>query len=91
MSSIKIVRNGVEAEVVEQYLGSFLSDGWDRVVEPQSDGQLDDIESKISASASKDDIELIIKDALGVDLDKRGGIDTVKEKALSLIRDSKPE
>ena len=88
MDSVKIVRNGVEAEILDRYLSEFLKDGWAKADESTAD---DSIESKIAASESKDEIELLIKSKFSVDLDKRGSIETVKEKALAIIRDSKTE
>jgi hypothetical protein len=88
---VKISRDGKEAEVVERYAGDFLRDGWVKVDAEPEDHVFDNIESKINASESKDEIESIIKYSFGVDLDKRGSIETVREKALSIVTDSQPE
>lgn len=38
---------------------------------------------------SKDEVELLVKEKTGVDIDKRGSLETVKEKALAVLNESK--
>ena len=76
MDSVKIERNGVEAEVIERYLPDFLADGWTKVAA--------DVKEKIALSESKEEVEAIVKENFNVDIDKRGSLETIKEKALSL-------
>lgn len=38
---------------------------------------------------NKDEVEQFVKDMTGVDIDKRGSLDTVKEKALAVLNESK--
>lgn len=63
----------------------YKGDGWVET-EPEVDPTLDDIEARIAALESKDDIGNLIKELYGVDVDKRGGIETVREKAIEMIR-----
>ena len=88
MDSIRIERNGVKAEVIERYLPEFLADGWLKVTESVDESNA---ELKVTESDSKDEIEALIKTLFGIDLDKRGSLETIKEKALAIIRESKPE
>lgn len=81
MNSVKIVRNGVKAEVREDFLKVFLADGW------EEDKVVDNVHAaQIMAFDDKDDLEKYVKENLGFDLDKRGNIETIKEKALSLLK-----
>ncbi len=77
MNSVKIERNGVKAEVLEKYLGDFLIDGWEKSAEPTSE-----VVKKINDAGSKDEIAALIKDNFDADIDKRGSLETIKEKAI---------
>lgn len=80
MSSIDIKRGEVVASVDERYLKDFIADGW-----AVCGG---DHQSKIESMKDKDEVESYIKDNFGVELDKRGTLETVKEKALAVINES---
>jgi hypothetical protein len=47
-----------------------------------------DHELAVMAMDTKDDVESFIKEHYGVDIDKRGSLDTVKDKAIGVINDS---
>lgn len=84
---IKIEKDGKKAEVVDRYLADFIKDGWLEVgIKTDDSINISEIELKINSTESKDDIEAIIKDAYNIDIDKRGNLDTVKEKAISIVR-----
>lgn len=46
---------------------------------------ISDLVNLIDSSTSKDDIEAIVLDAKGIDIDKRGGLDAVKRKAIAAL------
>lgn len=97
MPEVAIVRNGKQAKVVDLYLSDFLADGWEladaKQVEgddhPKVDPAGDTLELTIIESKNKDDVEKLIKDLYGVDLDKRLSLDNMKERALAVINESK--
>jgi hypothetical protein len=86
---IKIERNGVEAEVEDRYVSDFISDGWKRL-EPEilPPKTADEHILHVMNLLSKDDIEEYVKKYFGVDLDKRGNLETVAEKAIGIINES---
>jgi hypothetical protein len=85
MTTIKIKRNNVKAEIVGVYLKDFIADGWEEIKDSIDEGNA---EQKILASDSKDEIEAIIKELLGVDIDKRKSLESIKELALAMLKDA---
>lgn len=83
MSEVNIVRGDVQASVEDRYLDEFVKDGWRLADSPPSDH-----EAKIASLNDKDEVESYIKEHFGVDIDKRGSLETVKEKALAVINES---
>lgn len=64
--------------------------GWvkDPELLPENKAPNQDHELAVMAMDTKDDVESFIKEHYGVDIDKRGGLDTVKDKAIGVINDS---
>lgn len=83
----------------ERYLERLFGLGWTKLPEDLKDddapaqptGSADDIELKIMGFESKDEVESLIKELFNVDIDKRGSLDHVKDKALQIARAPKPE
>ncbi len=88
----------------ERYQEKLLALGWKKTPEelqaaqeaPAKDEQKEsesafDAVNAIHLMDSKDDIEAYIKFNYGVDLDKRGSLETIKEKAIEIIRAAQPE
>lgn len=90
MNSVSIVKtfDGKERKtsILERYLPLYTKEGW-RVVGEEPQG--DNVEMQIISAETKEDIEKLIKDLYGVDLDKRLSLDNLKEKALAVINESK--
>lgn len=83
----------------ERYLEKLFGMGWAKFPEDLQDDEstaqssfiADEIELKIMGFESKDEVELLIKGLFNTDIDKRGSLDHVKEKALQIARTPKPE
>lgn len=88
--AINIERNGVKAEVEDRYLPDFIADGWKKC-EPEALPEKTPAEHELHVMGllSKDEIEEYVKAYFGVDLDKRGSLETVAEKAIGIINDSR--
>lgn len=58
----------------------------DEQVETQVSGPKQiDVRSAVRGCIDKDEVEALILSTIGVDIDKRGSLDTVKEKAIAAI------
>lgn len=90
MNSVTIVKSfdgkDRQTSILERYLPLYTKEGW-RVVGEEPQG--DHVEMQIIAAESKDDIEKLIKDLYGVDIDKRLSLDNMKEKALAVANENK--
>lgn len=77
----------------EQYEEKMRAMGWvESVDDLGEDSAVDplkiDHHSTVSGFLDKDAVESYIKEHFGVDIDKRGSLETVKEKALAVINES---
>lgn len=88
MNTITMTRDGKSTKVNAKWRDRFVKTGWKLdggEQEPSTSVSIDDLVKLVESSTSKDDIEAIVLDAKGVDIDKRGGLDAVKKKAIAAL------
>lgn len=74
---------------VDKVVPILLKEGWVKEPSELPDCEQNDIELLVIEAETKEEIEALLKSRFGVELDKRGSLDTVKEKALAVINESK--
>lgn len=78
----------------ERYHDRMIAMGWRKTPEELKPAKKEDVkkpeghELHIIGLADKDAVESYVKEHFGVDIDKRGSLETVKDKALAVINES---
>lgn len=90
MNTVKLSKGGKTTVVNSKWKKRFEDDGWSVSGEKPKDPEstqvsVSELAELIESSTSKDDIEAIVLDAKGIDIDKRGGLDAVKKKAIAAL------
>lgn len=88
MNTITLTRNGKTTKVNAKWRDRFVKTGWEidgDEPEQSTSVSIDDLVKLVESSNSKEDIEAIVLDAKGIDIDKRGGLDAVKKKAVAAL------
>lgn len=71
----------------DRYHERLFNMGWRKTPE-ELEVKAPDPEEHIIGLADKDAVESYVKENFGVDIDKRGSLETVKDKALAVINES---
>lgn len=78
-----------------RYHERLMSMGWKKTTEELGEGlesieiRLEDFELHVMGMDDKEQVSEFIKSHFGVDLDKRGSLDTIKDKAIGVINESR--
>lgn len=93
MDTVKIEKDGKWSEINSKWLPRFEKDGWVTDGQPEREPKrgsekvtTSEIAELIELSETKDELESLIKDAFGVDLDKRKGLEKLKTEAGELVK-----
>jgi hypothetical protein len=83
---VKVVCNGEGWAILEK--SGFILDQLSLPLKREEKAK-DETLNLLKSLDSKDDVEALVKEKAGIDIDKRGSLETVKEKAMVALNESK--